>query len=379
MTRNLSFDEAMAHLGVSRSTLYRWTQTGKVPASKVGRQWRFSAEELAAFVDGGVQREALHRKLAELASFLTGRDLRGKDAGEMAAETAEGTARNVAEAIIWHAHDRGASDVHLQPRRGGVRLAYRIQSGLEEVCMLEPGVADAVYQAWVSAGKPFGRGDGMRLFLSRPEPQAGGVTEVQANLQAAETVLGRRVAMRLFTPACLAGFERVCEDPEQRKVLEGYLAASHGLVLISGAAGSGKTTTALACARYLARNKALAVYSMEDPGSLLQVDGVDQVEVDAGDAGAFDAAFRTIMHMDPDVLLILMEHEAACRDAVLAARTGHLVLVQVHATSPAEALERFEAAAGERVQDILVGVSWQKLVPRPEGGRRGEYQFLRQP
>src|SRR5208283_4917821 len=102
MNETISFDKAVELLGTTRSTLYRWLHEGSIPAHKLGRQWRFSKEELIAFRDSGSKREKVQGQLRELGAFLRTRDPRAKEKRVMT-ETTKDTPESIAEALIWDA------------------------------------------------------------------------------------------------------------------------------------------------------------------------------------------------------------------------------------------------------------------------------------
>jgi len=375
MNETMSFEEAMEFLKTTRSTLYRWLHEGAIPAKKLGRQWRFSKDELIAFRDGGSEREKLQTDLRALGSFLRTRDPRAKEKRVME-QTLTDTPESVAEAIIWDAYDKRASDIHLQPRSDGVHLLYRLAGTLHELRVLDPQTAAAIQKAWVAKSTGTDPSGARRLFPTRALEKKG--TQESANLQilyqSVDTLQGTRITLRILHEGHIVDFSRICDKQEDRQTLEKWLAAPRGIIIFAGKTGSGKTTTLLSCLNHLARDKGKAVFSIEDPIEI-QLDGVDQLQVHGNDPDSVDEAFMQVYRSDLDAVAVGVDTPAAAKGALQMARSGHLVLMQLHASSIEDAIKKFEVRVEEPVSDVLVGVSYQELVPRDKGGRRAVYQF----
>jgi type IV pilus assembly protein PilB len=372
MNETFSFDEALHYLGTTRPTLYRWLHEGKISASKVGRQWRFSREGLAQFRAGGVERERLDKQLRALSEFLESRKPQTKEKRAMQKIPIGSTVDNVAEQILWDAHDRGASDIHLQPQRDGVRLSYRINQELDEIQLIEPKAAAALTKAWEEKGVPFGSGGERRLLLKRSEDK--GETEIQVACQSLETLQGKRTLLRIFRTGAIFDLQRHCADSEDRATFERWLASPHGLVIISGPTASGKAITMMSLLQHSARKHSQVVFTLESSTEVM-LDGVNQVFVDVAQRGAVTNTFQQVMRQDPDIIGINIENDAdAARAAIFAARTGHLALITLTSATLNDAVTKFEALAQESVQDVIVGCSWQKIVEK-HGARSKIYEF----
>jgi excisionase family DNA binding protein len=365
----------MEFLNTTRSTLYRWLHDGAIPAHKLGRQWRFSKDELIAFRDSGSARQKVQSELRELGAFLRTRDPRAKEKRAMT-ETATDTPESVAEAIIWDAFQQSASDIHLQPRSDGVHLLYRLKGKLQEVRVVDPQTAGAVEKAWIASSTGTDETGARRLFHKRLTETRGAqqTTSLQILYQSIDTLQGRRITLRILHEGCILDINRVCPKKEDRETLEKWLSAPRGLILFAGKTGSGKTTTLLSCLNHLARDKGRAVFSIEDPIEV-QLDGVDQLQVKEKDPQSISNAFVQIYRSDLDALAVCVEGADAAKSALQMARSGHLVLMQMHAVSIEDAIKRFETWVEEPVQDVLVGVSHQELVPSDKGGRKAIYRF----
>ena len=372
----MSFDEAREYLKTTRSTLYRWLHEGTIPATKLGRQWRFSTRELDTFRSGGNDRARLSAQLRELGAFLKTRDRRAKEKRVMEQATLE-SPDEIAEAIVWDAYERRASDVHMQTRSDGVHLLYRVGGKLEEIRVLDRGVAEAIQKAWIGQSTSTDDTGAHRLFQSRTLEKRG--VKESANLQvlyqSIATLQGPRVTLRILHSGYILDLAHVCNKKDDREIFERWMSAPKGLVLFAGKAGSGKTTTLLSCLNHLARDKGKAVFSIEDPIEIL-LDGVDQIQVNTNDINAVERAYLQVQRSDLDALAVSLLCPTAAKGSLGIARGGHLVLQQVHATSIEDALKRYEAMVEEPIRDVLLGVCYQELVPNDRGGRKAVYHFM---
>ena len=353
----LDFNEAMAVLGVSRPTLYRWLHQHRVRAYKVGKQWRFQREDLDAVLQessADVDRDRLD--LAALAEAL-GVSLASGDAG-----------RAAAEALLAAAVSRGVSDVHLDPTEdGGCRVRLREEGYLSTAGLLGPGAARALREALTAwaGGASSSRSWLGRIALSMDDRR------VEVRINQLPTVLGDQLTLRVLDrKRVTVGLDRIFQDPTDRALADRLMGTAYGVVLVSGPTGSGKTSTAYAMLQSLAARN-LAVYTLEDPVELLLTGdgeaGVTQVQVEPDEGLTYVAALRRVLHGDPDVIFLAdVPDRATARAACKAATTGHLVLVQVEASSAADAVDVFTREAGDPrlVGSCFAGVINQRLLRR---------------
>ncbi|MCP4872341.1 MAG: Flp pilus assembly complex ATPase component [Proteobacteria bacterium] len=343
MSDYLTLDEAAEFLSTSKPTLYRWLRDGRIPGHKLGRQWRFLQSELETFRSGG---------------------------------PSDGRAE--AEALIWEAIDAGANAVHLIPVGGAHSLRYRRDGGLEPVRDLDGDTFDALDRAWTAASRPVRGQEKRRLFLEREGER------LQVRYRRLETFSGSRVTLRFVRESKMRlTLDGIAPEPADRAVLESLTGASHGLVLVSGRGGSGKTTTAYCCLNELAASGSRTVFTIEDEVGVY-LPGVDQLEVDLDDPAAVRGAFSAVMDSDPDVLfvssMVAQRHRGTIWGLALdAAENGHLVFVQLDAASPQHAIEQVTEAVDRPLDPILVGALWQRLERKPESGRRAVYQVEQGP
>lgn len=256
-----------------------------------------------------------------------------------------------------------ASDIHLQPTRSAVDIRWRLDGVLQPLGTFARGeTADIVSRLKVLA----------ELLTYRSDiPQEGRIRErhgeVEIRVSTFPTLYGERAVVRLFAArASLLYLEDLGLPEEILESLRRLLAETSGAILISGPAGSGKTTTAYACLRELVRASggSKALVSLEDPIEVA-VEGVSQSQVHP--AAGFDlaAGLRSVMRQDPEAILVGEIRDRATAEAVFqAALTGHLVITTFHAGSAAGAISRLSDMGIEPylLRSGILGILSQRLV-----------------
>lgn len=373
----MTFEQASQYLNTPRSTLYRWLKEGKVPGHKLGRQWRFLRSELERWrtQPPPVGGEDPDDPLRDLRRVLRERAVQPTQEAEMM------TALTTRDMLLWTAYDEGATALHLQPEvSGGWRLLQRTGGRLQALSELAPEAALALAGA-LEETMPESMRDkaGVRSAFKMQR----GRDQMLVLHQHLPTALGPRWTLRLIRER--PGTRELSElmDHPDQEVLERLLSSSHGLLLISGTSGSGKTSTAHACLRRLEQGGAGAIFTLE-PSTEHLIPGVNQVNVDLDDERAYRRAFACVMNSDPDVLFISSTFAPRHRGllyttALNAAESGHLVLVQLEAESAGHAIERFQAHVERAVDDCVVGAVWQTLEPAEDGALRARYELLEGP
>lgn len=266
--------------------------------------------------------------------------------------------------LIRDAHAVGASDLHLEATRQGLRVRARVDGVLQEL----PSPPVRLQAAVVSRLKLLAELD----ISERRRPQDGRIRvrlesrELDLRVSTIPTLFGESVALRLLD----RGGGRVSLDglgfaPELLATFSGLARRSHGIVLVTGPTGSGKTTT-LYAALGLRDHSAEKVITVEDPVEY-HLDGVTQMPVHAGTGVTFASALRHLLRQDPDVLMVgeMRDRETAAV-AVQAAMTGHLVLSTLHTNDAVAALTRLADLSVERymIAATVEGVLAQRLVRR---------------
>ena len=247
-------------------------------------------------------------------------------------------APKILEELVNRAQAARASDIHLHMQGGGAAVAFRLDGVLTPVETLSAEVAERV----------FGRIKYLARLKTYQEalPQDGRIEK--AEIGASEdirvatypTVTGEKIVLRLFSAGAVKGLDELGLAPRVVAELKRFLAGSSGLLLLTGPAGSGKTTTIYACLRELAAAGGRHIITVEDPVEQV-LPGIMQTEVNEARGLDFAKAARHLLRQDPQVLVLgeIRDDETA-NLAVRAALTGHLVISTLHAGSCKGVVER---------------------------------------
>lgn len=274
--------------------------------------------------------------------------------------------RHVVHIVDWllqYAFEQRASDIHLEPRRDAGQMRFRIDGVMQKVFELPPPVMTAV----TSRIKILGRMD----VAEKRRPQDGriktrsvGGREVELRLSTMPTAFGEKVVMRIFDPdLVMKDFAQLGFSEEEGQLWRGMVERPHGIVLVTGPTGSGKTTTLYSTLKHLARPE-LNVCTVEDPIEMISPD-LNQMQVQASIDLDFAAGVRTLLRQDPDIIMIgeIRDLETA-QMAVQASLTGHLVLSTLHTNDSPSAVTRLLDLGVPHylIQSTLTGVVAQRLV-----------------
>ncbi len=264
-----------------------------------------------------------------------------------AAQARPDTADPVAavDRILRAAALRQASDIHFNPQRDGTLVRMRVDGRLEDFVRLPVDLAPAVAsRVKVLAGLDIAerRAPQDGAFVWMP-PATRGASSAPMDIRVATLPVrhGERLTLRLLE----SGRDRLTlpalgMSEADRGRFKDVLARPHGLVLLTGPTGSGKTTTLYAAIRELLDGAPLNILTVEDPVEY-EIEGVSQAEVDAGDKVSFAKALRSLLRHDPDVIMIgEIRDDTSLDTAVKAALTGHLVLSTLHTNDAVSAVTR---------------------------------------
>jgi type IV pilus assembly protein PilB len=242
-------------------------------------------------------------------------------------------ALEIVDEILLAAILRQASDIHIDPERDHVRVRLRVDGNLEEYRRLP----NSLQAALCSRVKVLARMD----IAERRAPQDGAFTHRYGPPDDATTLgirvaslpvkYGERLTMRLLASQAqrLTLGELGLSAADLGKV-ERVLAQPHGLVLLTGPTGSGKSTTLYAAIQWLLAHDALNILTVEDPIEY-EIPGVGQAEIDSADKVSFNKALRSLLRHDPDIVMIGEIRDTESLDvAIKASLTGHLVLSTLH-------------------------------------------------
>ena len=246
---------------------------------------------------------------------------------------------NIVDWLLQYAFEQRASDIHLEPRRDKSKVRFRIDGILHLVYEL-PG---NVMTAMVSRLKILGRMD----VAEKRRPQDGRIktvtpngNEVELRLSTMPTAFGEKLVMRIFDPdVLLRNFTQLGLVDQDYIHWRAMTLRSHGIVLVTGPTGSGKTTTLYSTLKSLAE-ESVNVSTIEDPIEMV-VDAFNQSQIQPAIDFDFAAGIRTLMRQDPDIIMVgeIRDRETADM-AVQAALTGHLVIATLHTNDAPTAISR---------------------------------------
>ncbi len=240
--------------------------------------------------------------------------------------------------LLFRAVKERASDIHINPEERDLSVRYRIDGELREV--IRP--PKRIQAALGSRIKIMG---GLNIAEKRL-PQDGRIRikiagkDVDIRLSTVPTAHGERVVMRLLDKSnVLLDLETIGFEPWQLKIMDALITRSHGIVLVTGPTGSGKTTTLYAALSKI-NSPGLNILTIEDPVEI-QLKGVGQVQVNPKIELTFASGLRSFLRQDPDVILVgeIRDLETA-EIALKAAQTGHLVLSTLHTNDAPQTLTR---------------------------------------
>jgi type IV pilus assembly protein PilB len=240
---------------------------------------------------------------------------------------------------LHEATQRNASDIHVEPAERGWRIRLRIDGVLHEIARPPAHLRDA----FVSRVKVLARMD----IAERRVPQDGrlrlAVTKnvfEDYRVNSLPTLFGEKLVLRRLEalPEQLT-LDSLGLDPQQRDTLDAAIRAPHGLVLVTGPTGSGKTLS-LYCFLQMLNVESRNLCSVEDPAEI-QLAGINQVGVREKAGLTFAVALRAFLRQDPDVIMVgEIRDEETADVAVKAAQTGHLVLSTLHTNDAPAAVAR---------------------------------------
>lgn len=266
--------------------------------------------------------------------------------------------------IIGRVVDIHASDIHLEPFDDGLHVRYRVDGVLDTAEILAPQFSAAIS----SRVKLMAHLD----IAERRLPQDGRIKthvkgrELDLRVSTAPTVHGESIVMRVLDRSSVRySLDAVGFSAENLSRFKQLLARPHGVFLMSGPTGSGKTTTLYTALSNLDAN-ASKIITVEDPVEY-QLDGINQIQVHPQIGLTFPSALRSILRQDPDVIMIgEMRDSETAQIAVQSALTGHLVLSTLHTNTAAGAIVRLQDMGLEPylITSALNGVLSQRLVRR---------------
>lgn len=270
---------------------------------------------------------------------------------------------SIVDWLMQYAFNQRASDIHIEPRREQGNVRFRIDGVMHQVYEIPANITAAV----ISRVKIMGRLD----VAEKRRPQDGRIktrspdgAEIEMRVSSMPTAFGEKLVLRIFDPEVLVknfsalGFEKKDEDFWNQMIKQ-----PHGIILVTGPTGSGKTTTLYTSLKHLAVPE-VNVCTIEDPIELVEP-SFNQMQVQHNIGLDFASGVRTLLRQDPDIIMVgeIRDLETA-EMAVQAALTGHLVLSTLHTNDAPSAIARLTeiGVPPYLISATLIGVVAQRLV-----------------
>ena len=274
--------------------------------------------------------------------------------------------QGVVQVVDWlwqYAFDQRASDIHLEPRRELGVIRFRIDGVMHTVYQLPPGVLNAM----IARVKLLGRMD----VVERRRPLDGRIktrnprgAEVEMRLSTLPTAFGEKMVMRIFDPdTAVKSLHSLGFGEHDGPRWEALVGRAHGIVLVTGPTGSGKTTTLYATLKRLATEE-VNVCTIEDPIEMIEA-SFNQTQVQPSIDLNFAEGLRSLMRQDPDIIMVGEIRDLATAEmAIQAALTGHLVFSTLHTNDAVSAVTRLMdlGVPSYLIGATLNGVLAQRLV-----------------
>ncbi len=281
-------------------------------------------------------------------------------------ENPDANDQHVVKIVDWllqYAFEQRASDIHIEPRRGITQIRFRIDGVLHNVYEFPDQVGVAV----TSRLKILGRLN----VAEKRRPQDGRIktrkpdnSEIELRLATMPTAFGEKMVLRIFDPeVLLQSFEQLGFSREDQDRWQNITSHPHGIVLVTGPTGSGKTTTLYSTLKQLASPE-INICTIEDPIEMVEP-MFNQMQVQHNIELSFASGVRALLRQDPDIIMIgeIRDLETA-EMAVQAALTGHLVVSSLHTNDAPSAITRLLELGipPYLIRATVLGVMAQRLV-----------------
>ena len=270
---------------------------------------------------------------------------------------------SIVDWLLQYAFNQRASDIHIEPRREQGNVRFRIDGVMHQVYEIPANITSAV----VSRIKIMGRLD----VAEKRKPQDGRIKtrspdgiEIEMRLSSMPTAFGEKLVLRIFDPEVLVkNFSALGFEKRESDIWHQMISQPHGIILVTGPTGSGKTTTLYTSLKHLATPE-VNVCSIEDPIELVEP-SFNQMQVQHNIDLDFASGVKTLLRQDPDIIMVgeIRDRETA-EMAVQAALTGHLVLSTLHTNDAPSAIARLAeiGVPPYLISATLIGVVAQRLV-----------------
>jgi len=278
--------------------------------------------------------------------------------------------------LIDQADRLGASDIHIENQRENVRIRLRVDGALHPVAAISHDKYRVLQGSLASRAN---------ISTAATEPQTGHMQRdsvsqpgklINMRIETAPTAYGMDVVIRLFNfDENMLRLDKLGLTDKSLESINEIISHPHGLVLIVGPTGAGKSTTLFSIIKAL-NDPSRKIITLEDPIEI-SVPGVTQIPIDTGEGASFADHLRAVMRLDPDIVMVgeIRDNDTA-KTAIQASITGHLVLSTFHASTSAAAFSRMIDMIGQNpiFANAIQMVLAQRLVRRLDDTTKIEYE-----
>ncbi|MEZ5313966.1 MAG: GspE/PulE family protein [Thermoanaerobaculia bacterium] len=271
---------------------------------------------------------------------------------------------NAVEFMLQHAFDSRASDIHIEPKRDFSLIRFRIDGVLHDIQTI-PKIVHAAIMSRIKTMSRLDIAEKRRAQDGRVKTTRSG-KEVELRISTLPVAFGEKAVMRIFDPdVVMQDLSGLGFYPEEMVLFNDFITRPHGIILVTGPTGSGKTTTLYSALKSIA-NRELNIATIEDPIEMVHEE-FNQTAVQPKVGIDFANALRHILRQDPDVIMVgeIRDGETA-QYAIQAALTGHLVFSTLHTNDAPTSISRLIDLGVERflISSTLIGAMAQRLVRR---------------
>ena len=281
------------------------------------------------------------------------------------------------ENLIWDAYEHGTRTIYIYPKSGKFEIAYRFKNNTEKLIELQEETMLSLKTAIEKASVALESEDSRRMLVRESAESSANVLQVR--YQKIETISGPRLTIWIWQPEKdVMELEKINSgNADVLKEFKSWTKKTNGLFIVTGAPGSGKTTTTYSLLNEF-KNAGCNVFTVEDSVQMI-VDGINQIETNIESSDKFDAVFKKIYASDPDVICLGLTNYTGYEENVFtacyrAAASGHVVILQMDKATVTEARETLSKFSSLPFNDVIKGISAQRLIEK-DGKVKAEYNF----